>query len=394
MKPTLTLIAASTMLAALAIAQPGKDPHYTVTDLGVVPDGTFSYAGVISNSGRIAGYASPADGTWRAVLWLNGQLKNIGTPGLGGQNSEAFGINLFGQASGEAQTTIKDPNGEDFCGFKALGLPSTGTTCLGFVWQDGVMTALPTLGGPNGSADSINGLGEITGYAENRAKDPSCPSPQIYQFKPVVWKQQKIHELPTYPGDPEGYALGINDFGQVVGASGSCAPFNPNSQVYLMPVHPLLWQGDGSVTHLPTLGGSGNVFGNSACAINNRGQAVGQSDVTGDTTGHGVLWQNGAAIDLGVFPGDFASLAFNINDFGQVIGTSIDGGFNLRAVLWQHPEPGNPGTPLDLNTLIPANSGLQLQLAEGLNDFGEIVGFAVQTSSGQTHGFLLTPRRP
>ncbi len=107
MKPTLTLIAASTMLAALAIAQPGKDPQYTVTDLGVVPGGTFSYAGVISNSGRIAGYASPADGTWRAALWLNGQLKNIGRPGLGGQNSEAFGINLFGQASGEAQTTIR-----------------------------------------------------------------------------------------------------------------------------------------------------------------------------------------------------------------------------------------------------------------------------------------------
>jgi probable HAF family extracellular repeat protein len=154
----------------------------------------------------------------------------------------------------------------------------------------------------------------------------------------------------------------------------------------------LLWQSDGSVTHLPTLGGSGAVFGNSACAINNRGEAVGQSDLTGDTTGHGVLWHNGAATDLGVFPGDFASLAFNINDFGQVIGTSIDASFSFRAVLWQHPVLGNPGVPMDLNTMIPAGSGLQLQLAEGLNDLGEIVGFAVQKSTGQTHGFLLTPR--
>jgi probable HAF family extracellular repeat protein len=392
MKSILTSLAASSLLAALAIAQPAKNPRYAVTDLGVVPGGTFSYAGVVSNSGQIGGYSSPADGTWRAVVWLNGQLKNIGNPGLGGQNSEAFGINLFAQASGEAQTTIKDPNGEDFCGFKALGLPSNGNTCLGFVWQGGVMTALPTLGGPNGSADAINDLGEITGYAENLIKDPSCPSPQIYQFKPVVWKQRRIHELPTYPGDLEGYALGINDFGQVVGASGPCAPFNPNSQVYFVPVHPLLWQSDGSVTHLPTLGGSGNVFGNSACAINNHGEAVGQSDLTGDSTGHGVLWHNGSAIDLGVFPGDFASLAFNINDFGQVIGTSIDASFSFRAVLWPHPTPGKPGVPVDLNTLIPAGSGLQLQLAEGLNEFGEIVGFAVQKSSRQTHGFLLTPR--
>jgi probable HAF family extracellular repeat protein len=263
---------------------------------------------------------------------------------------------------------------------------------LPFLWQNGAMTPLPTLGGPNGSADLINDLGEIAGYAENGVKDPTCPSPQLFQFKPVVWRDRKIFELPTFPGDPEGYALGINDFGQAVGASGSCAPFNPNAQVYLLPAHPLLWQRDGSVTHLPTLGGSGALFGNSACAINNRGDAVGQSDVTGDTTGHGVLWHNGKLTDLGVFPGDFASLAFNINDSGQVIGTSIDDGFNLRAVIWQNPEPGRPGVPVDLNSLIPANSGLYLQTAQGINDLGEIVGVATQTSTGQTHGFLLIPR--
>ncbi len=105
-----------------------------------------------------------------------------------------------------------------------------------------------------------------------------------------------------------------------------------------------------------------------------------------------MLWHNGAATDLGLYPGDFASLAFNINDSGEVVGTSIDAGFNLRAVIWQHPTPGHPGVPLDLNTLIPAGSGLYLELAEGLNEFGEIVGFATQASTGQTHGFLLTPR--
>jgi hypothetical protein len=34
----------------------------------------------------------------------------------------AFGVNHLGQVVGEAQTTNPDPNGEDFCGFAALGL--------------------------------------------------------------------------------------------------------------------------------------------------------------------------------------------------------------------------------------------------------------------------------
>ena len=55
-----------------------------------------------------------------AVLWYKGQKIDIGTLGLGGPNSVAFGVNESGQAVGEAQTLV--PNGEDFCGFNAFGL--------------------------------------------------------------------------------------------------------------------------------------------------------------------------------------------------------------------------------------------------------------------------------
>ena len=48
---------------------------------------------------------------------------------------------------------------------------------------------------------------------------------------------------------------------------------------------------------------------------------------------------------------------------------------------------------LDLNTLIPADSPLYLQMANGgINDAGEIAGVALVKSTGEVHAFLATPR--
>ncbi len=45
---------------------------------------------------------------------------------------------------------------------------------------------------------------------------------------------------------------------------------------------------------------------------------------------------------------------------------------------------------LDLNHLIPANSGWLLQFANAINDQGQIAGYG--TLNGQTEAFLLTPQ--
>jgi probable HAF family extracellular repeat protein len=354
--------------------------RYSVIDLGVVgnPPGQ-PY--LIRNNGLVSGAAATSGGKMHAVLWYQGQKFDIGTPGLGGPNSTAFGVNEFGQAVGQAETSVT--NAEDFCGFNAYGFPSS-TACLPFLWQDGVMKRLATLGGENGFASQINNRGKVAGIAETSVTDPTpgCP---VHQFAPVVWENGRIQELPTYPGDSDGVAAAINDQGEVAGASGTCSSFNPNSGLFLTENHALVWQ-NGKPTDLGNLGPNGLPgAGNHACAINNKGQAVGHTTSNASTVAF--FWtRDKGMLGLGTLTGDFASFALGINDEGEVVGQSIDATFSTaRAFLWQK------GTMTDLSTLVAVNPGkLYLLLGESINARREIIGLAVD-GAGKFHGYLAIP---
>lgn len=362
-------------------AREAAPAHYTVIDLGVVgnPPGQ-PY--LIKNNGLASGAAVTASGAMHAVLWFKGWKIDIGKPGLGGPNSAAFGVNEFGQAVGQAETSVADT--EDFCGFKSYGFSSS-TACLPFVWQDGVMARLATLGGENGFANQINIRGEVAGIAETSVTDPTpgCP---VHQFAPVVWEHGRVHELPAYPGDTDGIAAAINDKGEVAGASGNCAPFNPNSGLYLNEEHALVWK-DGKAIDLGNLGPNGIPgAGNHACAINNDGVAVGHATSNASTVAF--LWTREKGMKgLGTLNGDFASFALGINDEGQVVGQSISADFsNFRAFLWQK------GQMIDLNTLVTVNPGkLDLLLGESINSRREITGLAVD-GAGKSHAYLAIPK--
>jgi probable HAF family extracellular repeat protein len=347
--------------------QNARLPHYAVTDLGTL-GGTFGYAGAVNNEGWAAGAGTiPGDTAQNAILWRK-QLKiQIGT--FGGPNSAVFGkgLNESGQVVGPAETSDPDPLDQNFCGF------GTGLICSPFIWQNGVMAQLPTLGGYNAIAYDINNRGVIAGQAQNTTLDPTCDG-SIQEAKPVLWVNGQIQELPTIAGDTVGNAIEINDQGQAVGSTGQCPDFGT--------LHALLWA-NGTVTDLGNLGGTMN---NTAVDINNRGQVVGSSDLAGDTTSHFFLWQNGVMTDLGTLPGDMASTGGGINDNGQIVGascTTVEG--ICRATLWQN------GVITDLNTLIRPRSGLFLVEAFDINARGQIVGIAFQRSSGEFHAFLATP---
>ncbi len=393
MKLTLTLIAAGSLWAALAMAQ---TPSYTLTDLG--PKGNpLSEANYVNNNGFVAGIATVTGGAQHAMLWYEGISGDIGVPGLGGPNSGAGGVNESGLAVGGAETSSKDPNNENFCGY------GTGLQCLVFLWQNGVITQLPTLGGVNAGYGSINNLGEVAGYAENKTRDSKCPSgvalngsgPQVLDYEAVIWGPGagEIRQLSPLHGDTVGVAFWINDKGQAVGMSGTCA--NTQLPGPGASAHAVLWE-NGSVTDLGNLGGTANPallgVGNAALAINNRGQVVGTSALSGNTTHHAFLWTWDTGMrDLGTLPGDIVSAGLGINNRGEVIGNSISPpGLptgNPHPFLWQD------GVMADLNTLIPAGSPLQLLTAFSINDRGQIAGFGV-TSGGEVHAYLATPDPP
>ena len=373
---TLKWFAAMTLFAALAAptqlaAQ--KQTHYTVTFLGTL-GGTFSQPFGLNNKGEVNGIATlPGDNETHAILWRNGVLTDLGT--LGGPNSNGdagvpFGPNERGEVVGAAETSTPTP-GEDFC---FLG---NNLVCLPFVWRNGVMTPLPTLGGNNGGAGDINNRGQVVGIVENTTPESDCFN-ILQQAKPVLWEKGEIHELPIFPGDTDGGANAINDLGQIVGTSGGCQS-GPT-----FALHGLLWQ-NGALTDLGNLGGMQFTL---PAGINNLGQVVGVSDLPGDTfPGHAFLWTKDSGIqNLGTLPGDISSIAKDINDKGQIVGQSTDASGNSRAFIWQN------GLMTDLNTLVPGGgSTLFLFEAFGINLRGQfaVVGFDV--NSGNCCAFLATP---
>ena len=202
MKSQSLLFLSAPILAALAVPmnagaqdaqqRPLPTAHYTVSDLGTLSGGNFSQPFFITKNGRVAGSSNLADGSSHAVVWGSKQAADLGT--LGGSNSIAFGVNIYGQAVGEAETSASDPNGEDFCGF------GTHLICLPFESANGVMNPLPTLGGNNGAVNMISRWGTAVGFAETSVPDPACPAPQVLHFMPTVWRDGKVHSLPTYAG--------------------------------------------------------------------------------------------------------------------------------------------------------------------------------------------------
>jgi probable HAF family extracellular repeat protein len=404
MKITSISIPVLSLLAALAVPlQLGAQtlPRYFVTDLGPAAN-PFSQATWLSNNGIVTGFDT-ISGDSHAILWYRDMLLDIGKPGLGGPNSSAGGVNEFGQVIGSAETSSKDPNNENFCGF------GTGFQCLPFLWQYGVMTALPTLKGSDGHFGTnagfgqINNLGAVAGFAENSNKDQECPGkvavngtgPQVLDFEAVIWgpRPGEIRQLPTLTGDTVGMAFGINDLGEVVGISGTCA--NTILPGFTAGPHAVLWESDGSVHDLGNLGGTVNTamlaVGNGALAINNQGQVTGLSALHGNQTFHPFLWTKGTGmLDLGVLPGDLVGAGLGMNNKGEIVGASISAPGpatgNPRAFLWRN------GLMNDLNALVQQDAPLYLLTAFWINDSGGIIGFGA-TSDGDIHGFLAMPNK-
>jgi probable HAF family extracellular repeat protein len=361
-----------------------------VTDLGALPGENNSALVCITDNGLIAGLAEnglidPLTDfpEFRAVLWdRNRSIMDLGT--LGGNSSMGLATNSRGQVVGVAlNATAENP---DFATFINLGFPAA-TETRAFLWQNGSMQDLGTLGGNDAAASSINPHGQIAGYSfTNTTPNDTTGIPTVHPF---LWNNGTMRDLGTlggtlsvpgtFNGTPGGEVL--NNSGEVAGTSTLAGDELWHAFV----------RSNGRTIDLGTLGGSTS----DAVAINNKGQVVGKAVVT-DTPFvlHGFLWENGHMTDLGAVAPCTRSVSNSINSANQIVGNlgyCTDDPNDITFYSAFYTEKGK--AMVDLNTLITPASDVHLTDAWNINNRGEILANG-KLPDGSGRVALLVPIPP
>jgi len=340
-----------------------------LANLGALPGGFNSFPNSVNARGDVVGTAEngeadPLQGFPEShpVLWKHGVAVDLGT--LGGFNGLAFAINNGDEVVGFVQNNIPDPFG--YFGFAGQS--------RAFLWKDGLLRDLGTLGeGNDAFATFVNERGQVAGFSyTDSTPTPNsgsiCP-PNVPTQHPFLWENGRILDLGTLGGNCAAPAA-INNRGQVAGNSDLG---DPNA----FP-HAFLWSPETGMKDLGTLGGTfaqaddltdnGEVVGAStvqndltfhaflwrkgrftdlgnlpgdcasgAYAINSKSQIVGDSFTCAFPPTHPFLWENGQIISLQAFVPSTSGFTLAepsfINDQGEIAGYGFLTNGDARAFI-------------------------------------------------------------
>jgi probable HAF family extracellular repeat protein len=245
-----------------------------------------------------------------------------------------------------------------------VGSANAGGTDLGHavLWSGGSIQDLGTLGtGFYSEAWGINNLGQVVGWSYT---DEGHGLSGVHGF--LYSEAEGMVDLT--PESDTGSARDINDAGEVTGYKTAFGGY-----------HAFRWQG-GAFVDLGVLPGFAHSFG---WAISASGQVAGNStSASGNSERFFRSIAGGGLQDLGG-EGEH-NVAWGINASGQVVGTK--GQSQSRAVLYT-----DEGGLQDINTLIDQSLGWVLLGANDINDAGQIVGYAFNNFTEQTHAVRLEP---
>ena len=309
---------------------------YIVFDLGTLPDTDTSVAQDINNHGEVVGTSSHSGlvPRSRAFKWEpSASMQDLGT--LGGTDAWAKAINDNGQIAG---VSLDSDGKQD--GFR----------------YDPATDAMHNLGGLGSNAgvypNGINSHGDVVGTSFHFGM-------QVAFLYTDADGMQVAGGTPSSSRTYLGYD--VNDTGRIVGYSSPIGAFI---------------SGPGGV-------GAGALGTGWAYAINNADQVTGSTGAF-DANSHLFRYTPGVGVaDLGALPGG-ETVGLDINQAGQIVGKGKANDGTDHAIYWTESDGLQ-----DLNDLISPDLGWELQVANGLNDSGSIVGTG--SINGQQRAVLLTP---
>ena len=214
-----------------------------------------------------------------------GRTDNCTTSGLSAGNPATQSRSKErGQVIGNSETKAKNADGDPIE--------------HAFLWENGKLRDLGTLGAAGSTAVALNERGQIIGTSEAVPKDPQG-------WHTFIWEDGRMSDIDV----ARSWELDINEQGQILGGRWT-STYGPQ--------HAFVWN-NGKMTDLGTLGGKIS----EAHAINRSGQVVGASTTRAGAM-HAFVWEKGTMTDLGSL-GKGPSRAVAVNNKGQVVGYSATG---------------------------------------------------------------------